>query len=166
MWWLLASTDNVRVKNPRHWWVKMKHRFRNMMKRHGVEIMMPELPDIKVLWVGEGSSQNRPVWCCVLPHPHSHQQMCPSQSCILSHADMLHSAKLAVHTGVFPAARRRRESAGWMQIVGPCHDTFNFLKIPITLSHVILRIPQPEPFLSFCAAKLSPTPRRGGGGQR
>lgn len=57
-----------------------------------------ELWDTKALWAGKGSTQNRPVRCSVLLHPHSDQQMCSSQLCILSLADMPRSAKLAANS--------------------------------------------------------------------
>lgn len=68
-------------------------------------MMMLKCETQKRFGLAKEAPKNRPVWCSgsVLPHPHSHQQMCPSQSCILSLADMPHSAKLAAHTGVFPA---------------------------------------------------------------
>lgn len=46
----------------------------------------------------------------VLPHPHSHQQMCPSRSRTLSPTDVPHSAKLAVHSGAFSATRHAGDS--------------------------------------------------------
>lgn len=140
--------------------------FGNMLQKERSQNYDVELWDTKALWAGKGSSQNRPVWCSgsVLPHPHSHQQMCPSQSCILSLVDMPHSAKLATHTGVFPAGCML-ESVSGAETVCLWHDTFNFLKTPIKVKHVFLKILLTEPFPSFCRAKISSRPRRGGGGQ-
>lgn len=46
----------------------------------------------------------------VIPHSHSQQQMFSTQSRTISSADVHHSAKLAVHTGVFSGTRRARRT--------------------------------------------------------
>lgn len=109
---VLAKEPVSAMTFPKQWKRSLRHILKALNRNHNVE-----LTDTKALWADEGSSQNRPVWCSVLPHPHSHQQMCPSQSCILSHADMPCSARLAAHTGVFPdACMSEGESAGWTHI--------------------------------------------------
>lgn len=124
-----------------------------------------ELWDTKALWAGKGSSQNRPsVVQCITsppltsanvsitimhPKPSWHAPLCRASCTYWSFPSRLHAGES--HNDA------KTKAMTWH---------FEFFKDPYYSEPCSSKNTPAKPFPSFCWAKLSPRPRRGGGGQR